>query len=306
LEDERGNLLAVIPLFTLRGLVSGRKLSCLPSSEYCFPLAVAGADIAQLVNTVKSEMHNSNISYLEIKGWKNSTLPGELGLKEYSYYLNHVTTLGDDPELLRARFNGKEGYHLRRNLKQAEESGISVREAQNVHDLRDFYKLTIITRRRLNLLPEPYRFFHTIYRHIIIPGHGVLLLAKAGDRVIAGSIYFRFKDTFMLKFNASDIRYSQYRPNYLLTWKAMEQACQEGYRYFDFGRSHPENEGLVRFKRQWGSKETLLSYYYYPDVNRVSSLSRNGLIYRTYTAFNKIIPGFVANLAGQFLYKRVG
>ncbi len=306
IESEHGKLLAVAPFFTLHSPLSGRKLSCLPCSEYCFPLATAGGDVTELVEAAKEEVRSGNVSYIEIKGWKGSASPGELGLKEYSYYLNHTTDLGHDPEVLRAGFGGKEGYHLRRNLKQAEESGVRVREAQNEDDLRKFHRLTVVTRRRLNLLPEPYHFFRSIYEHIIIPGHGFLLLAEWGNKVIAGSMYFRFGNTVMLKFNASDMRYSQIRPNYLLTWKAMERACQEGYLYFDFGRSHPENQGLVRFKRQWGSQEIVLSYYYYPAMHRMSSLPRTSLTYRTYTTVNKWMPGFAAKLAGQILYRHLG
>jgi lipid II:glycine glycyltransferase (peptidoglycan interpeptide bridge formation enzyme) len=306
MEDERGKLRAVAPFFIYRSLLVRRRLSCLPGSEYCFPLANSGADVTELVKTAQKKVASGDVSSLEIKGWQDSVLPQELGLKEYSYYLSHVVNLSHNVEELRASLGGKKGYHVRRNLKMAEESGMHVREARGEDDLSDFHRLTVFTRKRHNLFPEPYHFLQTIYKYIVLPGYGFLLLAELGDRIIAGSMYFCFGNTVLLKFNASDIKYSSYRPNYLLTWEAMERACQEGYERFDFGRSHPENHGLIRFKKQWGSQETLMRYYYYPDVGGTSAVKQTSLYYRVYTKANQLMPLFVAKRVGRVLYKYLG
>ena len=47
----------------------------------------------------------------------------------------------------------------------------------------------------------------------------------------------------------------------LLYWSMLEYACDNGYKYFDFGRSTPE-EGTYRFKEQWGAKPTPLHWHY--------------------------------------------
>ncbi len=306
LEGEHGEILAAAPFFRIQSLLMGKRLACLPCCAYCFPLAYTPEHLSQLLTVAKEEVDSGQVSYLEIRGWTGSIAPEELGLKEHLYWLTHVASLDNDPERLRAKLDHDAHYHLKRNLKQAERSGLTVREAQSEDDLRAFHRLTITTRRRLNLLPWPYDFFQSIRRHIILPGHGFLLLAELQDKVIGGCMYFCFKDTVILKFNAWDKTYSHYRPNYLITWKAMERACQEGYKRLDFGISNPENTGLVAFKKQWLSAETIAPYYYYPAIRGASSLSQSCFPYQAYTTLNRLMPGLVLKLAGRALYRHMG
>ncbi len=305
LENAHGEILAAAPFFHIQTPLKGRRLTCLPCSEYCFPLAYNDEGVGRLLSAAKAEVQSGRASYLEIRGWGALIDPEKLDLKEYPYYVTHVTGLDDDPERLRAKLD-RGDYHLKRNLKLAEKSGVTVREAQNEDDLKKFYRLTVITRMRLKFLPWPYRFFQVIHRHIVMPGHGFLLLAELNDKLIAGSMYFRFRDTVTLKFNASDKKYSQFRPNYLLTWKAMEDACKNGYKNFDFGISNYDNLGLVAFKRQWGSEETTFPYYYYLATRGISSLPQTTLQYRrAHTTVNRWTPEFALKLMARVLYRHL-
>ena len=40
----------------------------------------------------------------------------------------------------------------------------------------------------------------------------------------------------------------------------LEYACDNGYKYFDFGRSTPD-EGTYKFKKQWGATPQPLHWY---------------------------------------------
>jgi CelD/BcsL family acetyltransferase involved in cellulose biosynthesis len=304
-ENNCGEIVAAIPLFSIRSPLTGNRLVCLPGAEYCFPIADSGESLFLLMDALRTEVDNGSDSFLEIRGWGGLVVPAELGLVENPYYLRHVASLDGDPERLRARLF-HESYHLRRNLRKAEKSGIVVREAESEDDLKKFHQLTEITRKRLCLLPWPYQFLQVIYRYVVKPGYGFLLLAELGDKTIAGSMYFCFGDTTTLKFNASDRNYAQYRGNYLVTWKAMEHACLEGYRQFDFGICNPENHGLARFKSYWGTEETVYPYYYYPARRGIGSVSQSNFLYQAYTAFNRITPKFALKLVSKALYRHLG
>ncbi len=304
-EDEHGEIAAGIPFIRIQSRLAGRRLACLPCSEYCYPLAYSPEAVVQLLATAKDEVDCGHTSFLEIRGWKDAITPGELELVESPLYLRHVTALNDDLERLRAGL--EKNHHLKRNLKKAEESGVTIREADSEDDLRQFYRLSVTTRRRLNMLPWPYPFIKSIYRHVVAPGHGFLLLAELDGKAIAGSLYLCFKDSVLLKINASDKDYSQYRANYLITWRAMERACRGGYKRFDFGISDPDNSGLIAFKRQWGSDEMPLPYYYYSVAGHSRLMPKVNPAYRpVYTAANKLMPGFAAKLAAAILYRHMG
>jgi hypothetical protein len=47
----------------------------------------------------------------------------------------------------------------------------------------------------------------------------------------------------------------------LLYWTMLEFACNNGFRFFDFGRSSPDG-GTYRFKAQWGAAPVPLNWGY--------------------------------------------
>jgi CelD/BcsL family acetyltransferase involved in cellulose biosynthesis len=303
--DERGRIVAVAPFVLIRSRLTGKRLSSLPGSEYCFPLAARADALQQLVASTVGEIDMGQASYLEIRGWRGDVDPGDLGLVEDPYYLGHVGALQDDPEALKAELVGR-SKQLRRSLKKAEQSGLTVREANGQHDLRRFHNLTVVTRRRLRLLPWPLAFLDSIWRHVVEAGYGFLLLAEKDGHLAAGSLYFCFGDTVLLKFNASDRRYTSCRPNHLVTWHAMERGCVEGYQRFDLGTCDPENQGLAAFKRYWATQETVLPYYYYPSTVVARSSLPHSLRYRAYTTFSGWAPEIALRLSARLLYRHMG
>jgi hypothetical protein len=304
-ENGKGEIIAGIPFFHIESSLTGNRLVCLPCSEYCYPLGYSSDSISRLLDAAKKKILNGEVSFLEIRGWTGPVTPGEMGLHENSRCLGHVTNLSDNTEGLRAKLESG-NHHLKRNLKRAETSKLSIREAQGENDLREFHKLTVETRRRLCLLPWPYHYLEAIYRHVVLPGYGFLILAELDGKAVAGSMYLAFKDLVLLKFNASRKEYTEYRPNYLVTWKAIELSCKKGYRFFDFGITDSDNSGLLSFKRQWATHERPVPYYYYPAVRGTNSLSHNSLKYRTYRAFNRRAPRFVLSAAAKLMYRHLG
>ena len=298
LENENSEISAAAPFFWIKSPLTGKRLVSLPRSEFCYPLAYHEDDLGAILAEVCAAIDGNRGAYLEIRGWGKSGIPEELGLKEYPYYLTHSVMLDGDLQDVRARMSRNGRY----NLRYAEKSPVTVRTGQDENDLKEFYRLTMSTRSRLNLLPQPYRFFRSIYQHLIISGHGYLLLAELNGKIIAANMYFCFRDTVTHEFNAQDRDYFEYRPNYSLIWTAMGLACQNSYRCYNFGRTHPENQQLAAFKRNWGSEEKTLPYYYYPAIHGIGSVTKNSLKYRAYNTINKYAPDFLLKFAGELMY----
>ena len=51
------------------------------------------------------------------------------------------------------------------------------------------------------------------------------------------------------------------RPNNLLMWETICYCRQQEFSSFSFGRSSPQNKGLLQFKRGWGAEERLVNFY---------------------------------------------
>jgi hypothetical protein len=304
-ENEQGDILAAVPFFHISSPLTGKRLACLPCSEYCWPLGESSDSVFRILDFAKREVSGKQGWYLEIRGRSGTLSPGELGLNESLSRLRHVADISDGPAKVRARIEAK-SQNLKRSLKRSEASNLTVREARTTEDLRGFYELTSVTRKRLNLLPWTYRFIESMYRIIVLTNHGFLLLVELGNEVIAGSMFFMFKDQVLLKINASSNEHSQYRPNYLLTWAAIERACKSGCKYFDFGITDMDNEGLLSFKRQWATDELPAPYFYYPAIKGANTLSRDSWLKQAYMLFNQRAPGLALSLAAGMLNRHLG
>jgi CelD/BcsL family acetyltransferase involved in cellulose biosynthesis len=78
-----------------------------------------------------------------------------------------------------------------------------------------------------------------------------------GDRPAASAVFLAHGDTVIYKYGASDPMLRHTRANHLLFDRAIEHACSQGFRTFDFGRTDLADESLRAFKARWGAEETV-------------------------------------------------
>jgi hypothetical protein len=106
-------------------------------------------------------------------------------------------------------------------------------------------------------------------------------------------------------YGASDARFLKHAPNHALFDAALGWAIERGYRYFDFGRTAPDNEGLMEFKRQWGAQFLPLPYFYHP--NRSGFVSETGASWkhRLFTSAWRKLPVGVTAVVGPPLYRHL-
>jgi len=133
-----------------------------------------------------------------------------------------------------------------------------------------------------------------------------LILARYNKRIVAGLVLFKYKETVSFEHGASIPEFHPVRPNHLLLWKAIEMACSQEYRYFDFGKTPPENKGLLDFKRRWGSRMYDVPYFYYPRVRGMMSLKQSSRKHRLLLAFERHAPLFLVKILGKIAYHHLG
>ncbi|MDH4117420.1 MAG: GNAT family N-acetyltransferase [Acidimicrobiia bacterium] len=145
----------------------------------------------------------------------------------------------------------------RRAIRKAEAAGIEIREAESLADLEAFFALHVRLRKyKYHLLAQPFDFFEQIWMRFIARGRGSLLLATVESDVVGGVLFLEWKDTFYYKFNASDPDRLDVRPNDLVVWSGIKAAHDRGLQWLDFGVSDLDQEGLIRYKRKYASRES--------------------------------------------------
>lgn len=283
-----------VPLMVVDSLLTSRRLVGLPFSDVCGPLlSEVGGE--RLLNSTLAEVARTRSSSVEVRG-----RGGEMrGFSNGTVFLQHIIDLTDDLE-------SKVHNSARRAIRKAEKEGVTVRVSSTLADTRRFYDLMVHTRRKHGLLPQPWRFFANIHKHLIAPGHGYLLLADYQGQTIAGDLLLQFRDQLTYKFNASDPRFLEVRPNNLLLWQAMRLGKEAGQRTLDLGRCELDNEGLRRFKLLWGAHEQRVGYYHYPENVPTSALLSAKPTRAALSFFVKHAPDFALEGAGAALYRNFG
>jgi hypothetical protein len=297
--DANGRVSGVFPFFIVKGLLFGKKIISSPFSDYGGPLVTTrSAGEKALVEALG--LNSGTPNYIEIRGpIENATT-----FACHNYYKRHVLDLSPGPEQLKKKI---EKRTILRSIRNAEKAGVTIREDNSLKGIKEFSRLNFHTRKKHGVPAQPGLFFDKLYEHMVSQELASVLLAEHDSRVIAASLFLKACNMMQYKYNASDKAFlSRFTPNHLLTWVAIQQACEEGYRFFDFGRTSPDNEGLIRYKRMWGVEEKDLPYFYYPSIKGLTSTEESGFSYRLFTSMWQRLPDVVAKTIGPMIFRYFG
>jgi CelD/BcsL family acetyltransferase involved in cellulose biosynthesis len=249
--DLNGSITAGIPLLAPpRLLQRERRLVSLPYTDALQPL-VSDRDARLFAGAVDVVRRELGVARIELRGGLDGAQPAPVTA------FTHDLELAADPEVLARRFS----QNRRRRIRIAERSSLQVRRAEAERDLtQSFFGLHLQTRRRLGVPSQPKRFFRLLWRRIIEPGRGVVLIVEQSREPVASAVFLMGNGTMVYKYGASDPSRLEDGPNDLVMWAALREACERGFHRFDFGRSDASGTGLRRFKSSWGAEEAPLVY----------------------------------------------
>ena len=296
LSDETGAVRAGLPVVEVRHLRSGPKWVSLPYTDYCPPLVSNRQEEEQLVAALQRASRAAAARRVEIRA------PIASDPDASPSALRHVLTLSHNPAEVYAGFHRSQ---VQRNIRRAEREGLTVRRATRPHDLVDtFYQLHLRTRRRQGVPVQPRRFFRLLWEHTISTGLGSVLIVEASAQPIAAAVFLAWNETVIYKFGASDVSRLSLRPNHLLFWYAIRAACEQGSRWFDFGRTDIGQEGLRKFKLSWGAVEEPLVYAALDDQSG-SAPPGEGMAARMLGPVIRHGPLLLCRAFGETLYRYV-
>ena len=147
---------------------------------------------------------------------------------------------------------------LRSQVKKALKEGLKA-EIGGLELLDDFYEVFLVNMRDLGSPVHSKDLMESVLT--VNPNTSRIVVVYQKDKPLACGFVIGFRDTLENPWASSLRKYSTLAPNMLLYWKMLEYACDNGFRFFDFGRSTPE-EGTFKFKQQWGGKPQTLKWFY--------------------------------------------
>lgn len=308
IEDLEDNIRGGMACFFVKTFLTGKRLVSLPFSDFCDPLVRNAHEFDLIMGKALSIYINQNVSYAEFKTVSTIQCFEESGLhafKKIDLNKNHLLNLSQPLEELQGKFHKN---HIQRNIRKALKSNLIVKEAKDEEDIKTFYELSLLTRKRHGLPPHPFTFFRNMWDLFTQHNMAHVLIAYDNGKPIGAIFNIVFKDTMYFLYSGSDYRSLQNRPNHLLLWKSIETAHGKGLKYFDFGRTSADNYSLRQFKKYWGAEEIDINHYSFIDsshptllLNR-SNFQNNGFV----NNIIKSLPVPLLKLIGNILYKHMG
>jgi FemAB-related protein (PEP-CTERM system-associated) len=228
-------------------------------------------------------------------------LPHGIPCAKETHKARLVLPLPDSPDELLRSFTTKLRTKIRRGIKKGLLARIGGSEL-----LGDFYSVFSRNMRDLGSPVHSRRLFDNLFSRLGREAR-VALVSQSGVACAAG-ILIRFRDTVELPWSSSLRSLRHLSPHMLLHWTLLEHSCENGCRYFDFGRSTVD-DGTYLFKTQWGAVPHTL-HWYSLDLKGTgrdcsSTLSQKTARRRAVALAWSKTPLFLANRLGPILRKRI-
>ncbi len=298
-----GQIVAGIPVYLLRGILQKWQVVSIPMATIADLLAETAEQGALLLKAVADFSHEKRAGFLEIRALNSAPLFPNDEFSVIREYKHHFIRLDRPPELLMKRFDRT---CVRQRISRSSSSGVVVKGAADEAAVREFFRLYVLTRRRLGLPPQPYGFIRSLWETFSRSGHLAINLAEYRGENVAGILVLKMGKRLSAEYLVSDERFREFNPNHILLWDAIQTACREGREIFDFGRTHVENDGLMDFKKRWGTEVVDLPMYYYPkDAKAVRPAERSGFPYSWGSTALKRMPTPLFTMVGRAYYRYV-
>lgn len=258
-EDRKGSIQGVLPLFLVKAPFLKGVLVSLPFCDYGGALTFKPDMKKTLVGYAHGLADSLKVGLdIRCKG-QDHDVTSAGSLRASTHKSRMVLALPGSSERLWDQFKSKLRSQIRRPIKE----GLEARLGTDAF-IDDFYH---VIRRNMRDLGSP------VHSHAwfasIVEAFGdkvrICVVYKDGSPIGSGMILCS-RETVTIPWASTISKYNKLSPNMLLYWELLKFASDNGYRFFDFGRSTP-GEGTYRFKEQWGAEPFPL-YWYGANVAR--------------------------------------
>jgi CelD/BcsL family acetyltransferase involved in cellulose biosynthesis len=294
-----GRVESVLPAMEVDSWLTGKRGVSLPFTDFCEPAGSAPDAMDAVIRAALRHGREREWKYFELRGFPAGCRMLQGARPSVSYYA-HELKLFPDTEFLFSRCESS----VRRAIRKAQRSGLTVEISQDLAALRDYYALHCKTRKQHGLPPQPLAFFLNIHKFVLSQNLGMIVTAKSGGHPVASAVYFQSRRETIYKFGASDPSCLELRANNLVMWEAIQWCARNGKAALNFGRTSRHNDGLRRYKLGWGATEREMQYYR-QDLRTNAFVQARDEASGWHNRVFRSLPVCVGRGAGALLYKHM-
>jgi FemAB-related protein (PEP-CTERM system-associated) len=292
--ERAGTITGVLPLGQVKSLLFGNALISVP---FCVYGGVAAQDqqaADSLTAAARALAEDRQVDYLELRHRerRNPDWPCKDDL-----YVTFRKPIDPDPEKNLQAIPRKQRAMVRKGIK-------NVLQSERDPDVERFFRIYADSVHRLGTPVFPKRYFEALHDEFGADCD-VTTVTKDGEPV-SSVLSFYFRDEVLPYYGGGTTAARALAGFDFLYWEVMRRACEQGYRWFDYGRSK-RGTGSFSFKKNWGFEPQPLYYEYHlvrakqiPEINPLNPK------YRLFIAGWKRLPLVIANWLGPWLARRIG
>lgn len=294
IRNQEGEITGLLPFFTIKSIITGKRIVTLPLSTYCDPL-IENDLLVECIEIIRKQF--PDFKSLDLRTLKNYSDV----LKEFSEESEYVTHFLHLKDSIDETFNTFHPTSVRASIRRAEKNNLEIKWGETVEELKIFYHLELKLRKRLLLPPLPFKFFFNVWQSLKEYNMIHLPVVMKDNIPIAAGFILNFKDTFYLEYTAADKDYFQLYPNHKLFFEVIKKAHQMGAKKIDFGRTSLDNISLITFKEKWAAKKEVIYHYRYSNKPIVKK--EQNRLKKVLTNINKYLPDTLFEAEGKILYR---
>lgn len=257
--DETGKIKGILPLFLMKNILGKKFLISNPFSNYAGLYAENEEALGELKEYATEIAKKEKVSYIEYRHLGKRVFPD---LPAKNSFVNFMLELSDIDSMWRGLSSRNRG-----KVRKAERSGLVPDIGHNY--LPSFYEIFTKNLKRLGTPVFGLSFFEKLLE--TFPENADIFVLNLNGKIVSSMFIFKYKDVISEPWVASLTDYNKIYVNNFLYWKAIIFARENGFRFFDFGRS-TKDTGTYKFKEQWGAKPIPLFYEYF--LSRASKIPK--------------------------------
>jgi serine/alanine adding enzyme len=286
-KDQSGRLLGVLPLIEMQSRLFGRFAASLPYFNYGGPLALHGLVEDRLLQVATESARARGLRHVEVRETQfRATWPAR------DTKVSMIRRLPASEAALDAELGSKLRAQIRRAGRESPDVRIGGSEL-----LDDFYNVFARSMRDLGTPVYGKQFFRAVLA-AALPGSSHVVVAWLGRRPVGAAILLGFRDMLEIPWASTVREANPIGTNMFMYRSILGFAIEQGYGFFDFGRSTVD-AGTFRFKKQWGA-HALRHHWHYglPAGQSLPQLNPDNPKYRLMIAAWRRLPVAFTRLIG--------
>ncbi len=287
-------IVGILQLVHQKSLLFGTHLCSLPYFDASGILADDEEAAAALIEAARALLKRPGAQWVELRQYDR--LQGDLSCRTDKITLR--LALPESSEALWDGFKTK----IRTQVRRAKKEGATIdRGGQEL--VQTFYDVYSRLMREFGSPGQSRSFFERILDRF--PDESRVYVLRQDPQAVGAAFTIADGRTVYLPWSAGDPRYRDLRATMWVYWVMLEDACDRGAKYFDFGRS-TRGSGTHRFKEKWGAEEVPLHWHYLlaPGAD-VPDLRPDSRKYRLAVAAWRKMPLWLARLAGPRIISKL-